>query len=81
MAITGKTPAEFIKVMRLKRAAQLMENSQMSVSEISYEVGFNGSRYFSNHFKDFFKISPSEYIKLQRLKNRHSNGIITKGRQ
>lgn len=67
MAIIGKTPAEFIKIMRLKRAAQLMEKSQLSVSEISYEVGYNGPRYFSVHFKEHFNMSPSEYIKLQKL--------------
>ncbi|WP_372771902.1 two-component regulator propeller domain-containing protein [Mangrovibacterium sp.] len=69
IAITGKTPAEFIKIMRLKRAAQLMEKSQLSVSEISFEVGYNGPRYFSAHFKDHFEMSPSEYIKLHNPKN------------
>lgn len=69
MAIIGKTPAEFIKIMRLKRAAQLMSESQLSVSEISFEVGYNGPRYFSIHFKEFYNMSPSEYIRLQKYKN------------
>ena len=46
-AITGKTPIEFIRIMRLKRAAQYLEESQLTVSEIAYEVGFNDPRYFS----------------------------------
>jgi signal transduction histidine kinase/ligand-binding sensor domain-containing protein/DNA-binding response OmpR family regulator len=41
LSITGKTPIEFIRTIRLKRAAQLLEKSGMSVAEIAYEVGFN----------------------------------------
>ncbi|PZX16387.1 signal transduction histidine kinase [Breznakibacter xylanolyticus] len=63
MALTGKTPIEFIRIMRLKRAAQLLAKSQMTVAEIAYEVGFNDPKYFSKYFKDEFGMSPSEYAK------------------
>ncbi len=63
VAITGKTPAEFIKIMRLKRAAQLLRESQLTVSEISYDVGYNGPRYFTKHFKEFYGKTPSQYAK------------------
>ncbi|WP_066630621.1 hybrid sensor histidine kinase/response regulator transcription factor [Labilibacter marinus] len=62
MAITGKTPADFIKIMRLKRATQLIEESQMTISEISYEVGYNGPRYFTKHFKGYYGVTPSKYL-------------------
>ncbi|MBN2167273.1 MAG: response regulator [Marinilabiliaceae bacterium] len=62
-ALTGKTPIEFIRVMRLKRAAQLLGKSQLTVSEIAFDVGFNDPKYFSKYFKDEFGISPSEYAK------------------
>ena len=61
LSITGKTPIEFIRVIRLKRAAQLLEESQLSVSEIAYEVGFNNPKYFRKYFKDEFDVLPSQY--------------------
>ena len=61
LQITGKTPIEFIRVIRLKRAAQLLRESQMHVSEIAYEVGFNNPKYFSRYFKEEFGVLPSAY--------------------
>ncbi len=59
--ITGKTPIEFIRIIRLKRAAQLLRESQMNVSEIAYKTGFNSPKVFSKYFKDEFGILPSAY--------------------
>lgn len=61
LALTGKTPVEFIRMMRLKRGAQLLEKSQMTISEIAYEVGFNNPKIFSKYFKEEFKVLPSQY--------------------
>lgn len=60
--ITGKTPIEFIRVIRLKRAAQLLRQSQQNVSEVAYQVGFNNPKYFSKYFKDEFGVLPSNYM-------------------
>jgi AraC-like DNA-binding protein len=59
--VTGKTPVEFIRVLRLKRAAQLLRESQLNVSEIAYQVGFNNPKYFSSYFRDEFGVLPSVY--------------------
>jgi YesN/AraC family two-component response regulator len=59
--VTGKTPTEFIRILRLKRAAQLLRESQLNVSEIAYKVGFNNPKYFSNYFKEEFGVLPSIY--------------------
>lgn len=59
--ITGKTPIEFIRIIRLKRAAQLLRESQMNVSEIAYQTGFNNPKVFSKYFKDEFGLLPSAY--------------------
>ncbi len=59
--LTGKTPIEFIRVIRLKRAAQLLRESQLYVSEIAYRCGFNNPKYFSKYFKEEFGILPSLY--------------------
>ncbi len=61
-AIAGQTPSEFMRTIRLKRAAQLLENSKYSVQEISWMVGFNTPRYFSSYFKEMFGVTPSKYM-------------------
>lgn len=60
-ATTGKTPIEFIRLIRLKRAAQLLRESQLNVSEVAYQVGFNNPRNFSRYFRDEFGVLPSVY--------------------
>lgn len=59
--ITGKTPIEFIRIIRLKRAAQLLRESQLNVSEIAYRTGFNSPKVFSKYFKEEFGMLPSAY--------------------
>jgi signal transduction histidine kinase/DNA-binding response OmpR family regulator len=61
LSLTGKAPLEFIRSLRLKRAAQLLEKSGMSVSEIAYDVGFNNPKNFTKYFKEEFKVLPSQY--------------------
>ena len=61
LAITGKAPLEFIRTIRLKRAAQLLRESQLTIAEVAYEVGFNNPKYFTKYFKEEFKELPSLY--------------------
>jgi YesN/AraC family two-component response regulator len=58
-AITGKSTAVFIRSIRLHHAKDLLVNSDNSVSEIAYEVGFNDPAWFSRAFKDEFGFPPS----------------------
>lgn len=67
-SLTGKSPLDFIRSIRLKRAVQLLDKSGMSVSEVAYQVGFNDPKIFRRIFKEEFKITPSEY--LANLKNK-----------
>ncbi len=61
-SIAGMTPSEFIRTMRLKRAAQLLsENSGASIVEISEAVGFNTPKYFTTHFKRAYGVTPSQW--------------------
>lgn len=62
LSLTGKAPLEFIRSIRLKRAAQLLEKSGMTISEIAYEVGFNNPKNFTKYFKEEFKVLPSQYL-------------------
>ncbi|TWV99216.1 response regulator [Chitinophaga pinensis] len=61
LSITGKTPLEFIRSIRLKRAAQLLGKSQLTVAEVAYEVGFNNPKYFAKYFKLEYGVLPSAY--------------------
>ncbi|RVU03019.1 hybrid sensor histidine kinase/response regulator [Mucilaginibacter limnophilus] len=63
LQLTGKTPVEYIKYMRLQRAVQLLEKSRMTISEIAYEVGYSDPKYFTKVFKAQFGKLPSAYIK------------------
>lgn len=63
MCITGKGPAEFIRIIRLKRSKQLLKESQKQIAEIAYEVGFSSPKRFTVNFKNEFGISPSDYIR------------------
>ena len=65
-AIAGQTPTEFMRSIRLKRAARLLESGQYSVQEISWMVGFNTPRYFSSYFKEMFGMTPSAYAAQNR---------------
>lgn len=53
---------EFVKSLRLKKAAQLLKYDKMNISEVAWEVGFSDRKYFSKEFKKFFGKTPSEYI-------------------
>jgi len=63
LSLTDKTPSEFIRFIRLKRAADLLEKSQLFVNEIAFQVGFNDPKYFRKYFKVEFGLSPNEYKK------------------
>jgi signal transduction histidine kinase/ligand-binding sensor domain-containing protein/DNA-binding response OmpR family regulator len=67
LMITGKSPVEYIRLLRLKKAAHLLEHSQMNIAEVSYEVGFNTPQYFAKSFKEEFNMLPSEFV-LQKRK-------------
>lgn len=64
-SLTGYSPVEFVREVRFERAAEYIRNSQLTVSEISYQVGIEDPRYFSRCFKQKFGLTPSEY----RLQN------------
>jgi AraC-like DNA-binding protein len=66
-AVTGCTPHAFIRALRLKRAAQLLKQSALTVTEITYAVGFSDLKHFRTVFREQFGVLPGEYAA-------HSNG-------
>ncbi|WP_068825754.1 hybrid sensor histidine kinase/response regulator transcription factor [Wenyingzhuangia fucanilytica] len=67
--ITGLSSSEFIRNIRLKRAVQLFEQSDLSVKEIMYMTGFNTASYFAKCFKKQFGVIPSEYVRQSDRKD------------
>ncbi len=60
-ALTGQTPNNFIKTIRLKRATQLIKTKKLNISEIAHKVGFKDPKYFRKCFKAQFNMSPSDF--------------------
>ena len=59
-ALTGVSPVELIRTVRLQRGRELLQTTDKTVSEVAYEVGFSAPSYFTKCFKDEFGISPQE---------------------
>jgi len=66
--LTGLNTNAFIRSIRLKRAAQMMQRTDYNISEIAYQVGFNDLKYFRKSFKKQFGLSPSQFLKSQDVK-------------
>ena len=62
-SLTNLSSAEFIRSIRIKRAAQLLQDKNKTVSEVAYEVGFNDIKNFREVFQKHFNCSPSEFRK------------------
>ena len=60
-ALTGQSVREFIRTIRLKRAAQLLQQQSGTVTEIAYQVGFNSIAHFAKIFRQEFGVAPSEF--------------------
>ncbi|MBS1565795.1 MAG: response regulator, partial [Bacteroidetes bacterium] len=63
-AVTGMSVNDFIVSLRLKKAALLLKQKQMTVYEVAYAVGYNDRKYFSREFKKQYGKTPSEYAGL-----------------
>ena len=59
-ALTGETANEFIRKVRFKKAKQIIQNSNYTISEVCYKVGFSSPSYFTKCFKDHFGVLPTE---------------------
>jgi AraC-like DNA-binding protein len=61
--LTGQTPHDFIRSIRLKKAAQLLAEKGMNVTEVMYACGFANSASFSTIFRKYYGMSPRDYMK------------------
>lgn len=65
-SLTGMTPNDFIRNIRLNQAAKLLSDSDLGIAEIAYNIGFTSPKYFRECFKKQFGITPSEYMEQNR---------------
>ena len=65
---TKMTPIEYLKSYRIEKAAVLLEETDVSISDIAYEVGFSGASYFSEMFRQVTGYTPLKYRKMSKDK-------------
>lgn len=70
--LTALSPAEMIKNLRLEAAAQMLRETDLSVSEILEKVAFSSSGYFASCFKQVYGLPPTEYRKVNSTRNKDS---------
>ncbi|MDR1610581.1 MAG: response regulator, partial [Candidatus Symbiothrix sp.] len=61
-SIIKESPGAYIRNYRLKQAALLLSKKKVSIAEVAYAVGFSSHAYFSNLFKEYYGVSPTEYM-------------------
>ena len=59
----GVTPMEYLKKLRLQKAASLLLTTNSSVTQVAFDCGFNDSNYFSSMFRKEYGLSPSQFRK------------------
>ena len=64
--VSGYSPKDFVRIIRMKKAGNLLLDSNITVAEVSFDVGYNDPEYFSKLFKKHFGETPSEYQKRQK---------------
>jgi AraC-like DNA-binding protein len=78
--ITNKSVSQFIREIRLKKAKELLEAGNLTISEIAYKVGFGSPSYFIKCFHEYFGYAPGEYVKYageSNLKNSSEKNAVS----
>ncbi len=65
-SLTNYSPNELLRIMRLKKAHHLLSTTDLSISEVTYDVGFTSPSYFTKCFKEYYGENPTDYLKRVR---------------
>ena len=60
--LTGESPASYIRQLRLRKSMQLLKERHLTISEVAFAVGFSSPSYFSQAFRDYYGVTPKEYV-------------------
>lgn len=63
--LSGQTPSQFLRTIRLKRAGELLAKNSDNVTQIAYSVGFSSLSYFNKCFKEQFGVTPGKFGKAR----------------
>ncbi|MEI6866695.1 two-component regulator propeller domain-containing protein [Flavicella sp.] len=66
VSLTNRTTSEYINLYRIKKASELLLTSKYNINEVSYEVGYTSTSYFSKNFKSIYNKTPKEFIKSKK---------------
>ena len=80
-ALTGETVNDFIRTIKLKRAAQYLCAGELRISEILYKSGFNSHSYFTKCFKKHFGMTPREYVEHYHTTNKQTTASVRNSTQ
>lgn len=67
-SLSGETTSEFVNLIRIKKAVELLGSGQYRFNEVAYQVGFSSQSYFNRCFKKVYNTTPKEYIETQQKK-------------
>jgi len=76
--LTNQSASNFIRSVRLKQAADLLASKKISISEVVYAIGFSSLSYFSSAFKEFYGMSPTEYMAAGKRNKNEGNEEMKK---
>lgn len=75
-SLTGQKPTEFIRTIRLRRAAELLRQGSRTVTEVSYATGFSSVSYFSRCFRAMYGVPPTLFGKTTTAEDRSPNETL-----
>lgn len=67
--LSGQSVKEFIRIIRLKKAAEMLLKSELNISQVAFDVGFSSVAYFTKSFSSYFGVTPSKYISINKNKS------------
>jgi signal transduction histidine kinase/ligand-binding sensor domain-containing protein/DNA-binding response OmpR family regulator len=75
--LTNQNPSDYLRTTRLQYAARLLTSKNLSISEVTYATGFTSLSHFSSSFKEFFGMSPSHYVEMNKgdLSGKHADKV------
>ena len=79
--LTGFSAAKFVQNLRMQQAAELLKEGKANIAEIAYSVGFASQSHFATTFKQYYGLTPSEYLRQYNEENGSDSGIIQDQRQ
>jgi len=73
LELTGETPVEYIRSVKLEKASLMLQQKDLTISEIAYKAGFSSPNYFARAFKAKYRMLPSEYAQQSRKQGQNDS--------